>query len=46
MPHLYNPAVTKPLKHDFNNNIQDSIILDLLPDISKLELLVYEIKQQ
>ena len=46
MPHPHNPTVTKPLEYNFNNNIQDSIILDLLPNTGELELLVYEIKQQ
>ena len=45
MPCLYNPIVTEPLKHNFNNNIQDNIVPDLLPNTSELKLLVYEIKQ-
>ena len=45
MPYLCNPIVTKPLKHDFNNNIWDSIVLDLLPNASKLELLVRKVEQ-
>jgi hypothetical protein len=44
MPHLRDPIVIKPLKHDFNDNIQDSVVLDLLPNTSELELLVREIK--
>jgi hypothetical protein len=46
MPYLHDPVVIKPLKHDFNNNIQDSVVLDLLPNTSELKLLVHEIKQQ
>ena len=46
MPRLYNFIVAEPLKHDFNNNIQDSIMPDFLPNTSKLELLVYKIEQQ
>ena len=46
MPHLRNPAVTKPLEHDFDDNIQDSVVPDLLPDTSELELLVREVEQQ
>jgi hypothetical protein len=45
MPYLYDFTAIKPLKYNFNNNIQDSVILDLLPNISELELLVYKIKQ-
>jgi hypothetical protein len=45
MPYLCDFTVTKPLKHDFNDNIQDSVMLDLLPDTSELELLIHEIKQ-
>ena len=46
MSYLYNFIVTEPLKHDFNNNIQDSIMPDLLPNISELKFLVCKIKQQ
>jgi hypothetical protein len=44
MPRLYDPVVIKPLKYDFNDNIQDSVMLDFLPNTSELELLVYEIE--
>ena len=46
MPYPRDPAVAEPLKHDFDNNIQDSVVLDLLPNSSELELLVRKIKQQ
>ena len=46
MLYLYNPAVTEPLEYNFDDNIQDSIVLDLLPNISELELLVHKIEQQ
>ena len=46
MPYLRDLVVAEPLEHDFDDNIQDSVVLDLLPDISELELLVREIEQQ
>ena len=46
MPYLYGFIVTEPLEYNFNNNIQDNIIPDLLPNTSELELLVYKIEQQ
>ena len=46
MPRPRDPAVTEPLKYDFNDNIQDSVVPDLLPNTSELELLVREIEQQ
>ena len=46
MPRPRDPAVTEPLKYDFDDNIQDSVVPDLLPDTSELELLVREIEQQ
>ena len=44
MPRPHDPAVTEPLEHDFNDSIQDSVVPDLLPDTSELELLVREIE--
>jgi hypothetical protein len=43
--YLCNFIFTEPLKHNFNDNIQDSVVLDLLPNTSELELLVYRIEQ-
>ena len=45
-PHLRNPPLAEHLKHDFIDNIQDSVVPDLLPNTSELELLVREIEQQ
>ena len=45
-PHPRNPAVAEPLEHDFDDDIQDSVVPDLLPDASELELLVREVEQQ
>ena len=44
MPHLCDPVVAEPLEYDFDDNIQDSVVLDLLPDTSELELLAREIE--
>ena len=46
MPYLRDPAVAEPLEYNFNNNIQDSVVPDLLSDTSELELLVCKIEQQ